>query len=87
VTLEDGDGREEGVAYDGLVLRVIDDGEGIAEELHDRVFTPFYSTRPSGTGLGLAVVKSSADAHGGDVTLTTTPGGGATFTLRLPNRA
>jgi signal transduction histidine kinase len=87
VTLEDGDGREEGMAYDGLVLRVVDDGDGIAEELHERVFTPFYSTRPSGTGLGLAVVKSSADAHGGDVTLTTTPGGGATFTLRLPNRA
>jgi signal transduction histidine kinase len=86
VTLEAGDGREDGEAYDGLAIRVTDDGAGVAEELRERVFTPFYSTRPSGTGLGLAVVKSSAEAHGGDVTLTTTPGGGATFTLRLPSR-
>ena len=87
VTLEPGDGAEDdGEESEGIVLRVADDGEGIAEELRERVFTPFYSTRPSGTGLGLAVVKSSAEAHGGDVDLTTTPGGGATFTLRLPSR-
>jgi signal transduction histidine kinase len=86
VTLEPS-GGDDSDAGDGITLRVIDDGSGIPEELHERVFTPFYSTRPSGTGLGLAVVKSSAEAHGGDVTLTTTPGGGATFTLRLPARA
>lgn len=46
-----------------------------------------YSTRPSGTGLGLAVVKSCADAHGGSVALMETPGGGATFMLRFPRRS
>jgi two-component system sensor histidine kinase HydH len=88
VTLEpagaDGDGERD--ARDGIVLCVADDGAGVPEELRERVFTPFYSTRPRGTGLGLAVVKSSAEAHGGDVSLTTTPGGGATFRLRLPRR-
>jgi len=48
--------------------------------------TPFYTTRPSGTGLGLAVVRNSAEAHGGDVVVTGTEGGGATFTMRLPRK-
>jgi len=69
-----------------LVIRVADDGAGVAEVLRERIFTPFYSTRPTGTGLGLAVVRRGAEAHGGDVALTTTPGGGATFTFRLPHR-
>jgi signal transduction histidine kinase len=72
--------------FEAALVRVADDGSGVPDELRDRVFTPFYSTRPSGTGLGLAVVKSSAEAHGGEVTLESTPGGGATFTLRLPRR-
>ena len=75
------DGREE-----SILVHVIDDGQGISPDLRDRVFTPFYTTRPSGTGLGLAVVRSSAEAHGGDVVVSGTPGGGATFTLRLPRR-
>jgi two-component system sensor histidine kinase HydH len=79
-TLVDGDGQK----IDGVVISVADDGQGIAPELRERIFTPFFSTRPKGTGLGLAVVRSSAEAHGGDVVLSDTPGGGATFTLRLP---
>jgi two-component system sensor histidine kinase HydH len=71
---------------ESVLIRVADDGEGVAEELRERVFTPFFSARPTGTGLGLAVVRSSVEAHGGDVALTTTPGGGATFTIRLPRR-
>lgn len=71
---------------DSLEIRVIDDGRGIAADLQERIFTPFYTTRPSGTGLGLAVVRSSAEAHGGEVVVSGTPGGGATFTVRLPRR-
>jgi two-component system sensor histidine kinase HydH len=67
-------------------IDVIDDGIGVPKDQRERIFTPFYSTRPRGTGLGLAIVRSSADAHAGDVILTDTPGGGATFTLRLPRR-
>ena len=71
---------------ESILIRVIDDGEGVPADLRERVFTPFYTTRPSGTGLGLAVVRNSAEAHGGDVRVTVTEGGGATFTLRLPRR-
>lgn len=63
---------------------VADDGKGIPDDLRERVFTPFYSTRATGTGLGLAVVRRTAEGHGGEATLSTTPGGGATFTLRIP---
>lgn len=68
-------------------IRVEDDGRGVPQELLGRIFTPFFSTRPTGTGLGLAVVQRSAETHGGEVAVTTTPGGGATFELRLPRRA
>ena len=71
---------------ESLVIRVADDGQGIPPALRERVLTPFYTTRPSGTGLGLAVVRNSAEAHGGDVVVTGTEGGGATFTMRLPRK-
>lgn len=82
-TLVDDDGQKTA----GLSICVVDDGRGIPADLRERIFTPFFSTRPSGTGLGLAVVRSSAEAHGGDVVLSDTPGGGATFTMRLPARS
>jgi two-component system, NtrC family, sensor histidine kinase HydH len=66
---------------------VADDGNGVSPELRPQIFTPFFSTRPTGTGLGLSVVQQSAEAHGGNVTVSTTPGGGATFTMRLPLQA
>lgn len=69
-----------------LVVSVSDDGAGVPAEDAERIFTPFYSTRPSGTGLGLAVVRACAEAHDGTVTLRDTPGGGATFTMRFPRR-
>ncbi|AKV04248.1 Flagellar sensor histidine kinase FleS [Labilithrix luteola] len=72
-------------AVDGVVeIVVADDGKGIPDELRERVFTPFYSTRATGTGLGLAVVRRTAEGHGGEATLSTTSGGGATFKLRIP---
>ena len=77
--------RSNGTGDDAIAtISVADDGLGVPEELRERIFTPFFSTRPSGSGLGLAVVQRCAEAHGGDLSVTTTPGGGATFTLRLP---
>ncbi len=67
-----------------VTISVADDGDGIPSDVRDRIFTPFFSTRASGAGLGLSVVRRTADAHGGEVALETTPGGGATFTLKLP---
>lgn len=70
---------------DGLALCVSDDGGGIDEAMREKVFAPFYSSRPAGTGLGLAIVRNVALAHRGSVAYSETEGGGATFTLRVPH--
>jgi signal transduction histidine kinase len=67
-----------------LAISVIDDGEGVAEENIKSIFLPFFTTRATGTGLGLPVVQRIAEAHGGGLSHEPTPGGGATFVLRLP---
>ncbi len=73
-------------------VAVVDHGPGVPPELRDRVFERFVRADDSrarssgGAGLGLAIVAGVAEAHGGGVELTDTPGGGATFTLRLPLR-
>ena len=68
-------------------LRVSDNGPGVLPELRDKLFEPFFTTKPEGigTGLGLAVSRSLARDHGGDLTLEPTAyEGGATFRLNLP---
>ncbi len=65
-------------------LDVIDTGVGIEPELAARVFEPFVTAKPGGTGLGLATVRRIVAAHGGSVTLESEPGRGSQFTIRLP---
>ena len=68
-------------------LRVSDDGVGIAEAIRERVFNPFFTTRPvgQGTGQGLAQVHSAVvKLHGGTVRFDSQPGRGTTFVIRLP---
>lgn len=65
-------------------IHVTDNGPGVDSDQADKIFDPFYTSRPDGTGLGLAVVKSVARSHGGDVTLEETSKPGATFVLRIP---
>jgi signal transduction histidine kinase len=70
---------------DYVVLRLADDGPGIPEALRHRVFEAFVTTgKPDGTGLGLAIVKRIVDEHNGRIELTSEPGRGATFVVRLP---
>ena len=66
------------------LLVVADDGPGIPASELGRIFTPFFTTKPRGTGLGLAVVQRVVDAHGGSVAVDSTAGQGARFTVRLP---
>jgi signal transduction histidine kinase len=66
------------------VLLVADDGAGIGEDELDRVFDPLYTTRSDGVGLGLAIARRLVEAHGGTITLTSTPGAGATARITLP---
>jgi two-component system OmpR family sensor kinase len=81
---------EEADAPGMVALRVSDTGPGMAAADAERVFERFYRPDTSrnravgGTGLGLAIVASLVAAHGGTVDLTTAPGQGATFTVRLP---
>jgi two-component system, NtrC family, nitrogen regulation sensor histidine kinase NtrY len=67
----------------GLAVTVTDHGPGIPEELRHRVFEPYFTTKPDGTGLGLALVRQTIEAHNGTITVTDTPGGGATFSVVL----
>ena len=62
---------------------VDDDGPGVSEEVRERLFAPFVSTKPSG-GLGLALARRLARLHGGEVALGQRPGVGARFVLTLP---
>jgi signal transduction histidine kinase len=72
---------------DRLRLTVADTGPGIDAAVADRLFTPFVSTKPSGTGLGLSVSRRIVQAHGGSLTASNRDGGGACFTLTLPRGA
>lgn len=67
-----------------LHIGVQDWGEGITEENLDRVFIPFYTTKPQGTGLGLAITRRIVRGHGGDLLVESSPGKGTTFTMILP---
>jgi two-component system, NtrC family, sensor histidine kinase PilS len=78
-TLED----KTGGAHEA-VLSVVDSGVGIPREDLDRIFEPFFSTKPSGTGLGLATVARIVEDHRGTVDIQSDPGRGTTFTLRFP---
>jgi two-component system sensor histidine kinase PilS (NtrC family) len=73
-------------ASGGVALSVSDSGPGIPEELRDRLFDPFFTTRPGGSGLGLAVVQRAIDAHRGLVFLDSGPTG-TRFTVVLPRVA
>jgi signal transduction histidine kinase len=67
-----------------IAIEVEDHGRGIGADDLPRIFEPFFTTRPDGTGLGLAIVHKVIRAHGGDIKVRSTIGGGATFTITLP---
>ena len=65
-------------------LSVADCGAGLSDEGEERLYEPFFTTKPQGMGLGLSISKSIAAAHGGELLYQRAHGGGAEFTLRLP---
>lgn len=67
-----------------VIVRFCDTGEGIEPDQIDRIFDPFYSTKPSGTGLGLFVTYGIIQGHHGEIEVESEVGKGTTFTLRLP---
>jgi signal transduction histidine kinase len=69
---------------DGVRLTVSDSGGGIPAKIAGRLFTPFVTTKPTGTGLGLSLSKRILEEHGGSISAGSRPEGGASFVLTLP---
>ena len=69
---------------DAAIIDVIDTGSGIEPEAISRIFDAYYSTKKSGTGLGLAMTRRIAEEHGGRVSVTSEVGKGSDFSLHLP---
>ncbi len=67
-------------------LRVCDDGPGIAADVRERMFEPFFTTRSTGTGLGLSVVQAVVQSHGGTLSVESSVGRGSVFTIELPTQ-
>jgi two-component system nitrogen regulation sensor histidine kinase GlnL len=67
-----------------VMIEVRDNGPGITPDDLERIFSPFFTTKPQGTGLGLAIVRKVVDAHDGHIDAVSAPGRGATFRVTLP---
>ena len=74
----------ENLAGSEVWLRIKDNGPGIEAEARDRLFSPFYTSKANGTGLGLPISKKLVDAHGGSIEVESEPGAGAEFLITLP---
>jgi signal transduction histidine kinase len=68
----------------GAELRIVDHGPGVPEALRERLFDAYVTGKAGGTGLGLALVRQTVEAHGGRIWHEETSGGGATFVVTLP---
>jgi signal transduction histidine kinase len=67
-----------------VVVEVADTGPGVAPDVTDKIFNPFFTTKPQGSGLGLAIVRKIIDAHEGRIDVSSVPDRGTTFRVTLP---
>ena len=68
----------------GVAVDVLDTGPGIAEEVADRLFQPFVTTKAGGMGIGLSISRRIIQSHGGDLSYRRNEAGGSTFSFVLP---
>jgi len=68
---------------DMIEVSVADTGSGLSDEIADRLFQPFVTTKPAGMGVGLSISKRIIDAHGGEMWAEPNPGGGTVFRFTL----
>lgn len=89
--IADGDAQDhlntEGRKQPCVYLRVSDNGPGVPPDERDRIYEPFFSTKDTGLGLGLAISQRIIDAHGGQLVAFDREGGGAVFEIQLPVQA
>ena len=76
---------EIGVAADQCSIAISDDGPGIPAEIQKKMFSPFFTTKSRGTGLGLPTAKRFVEAHHGQIHVDCPPSGGTTITIHLPH--
>ena len=69
---------------EGGSVSFVDAGPGIPEDIREKIFTPFFTTKVRGTGLGLPTAKRLVEAQGGRIQVDCPPGGGTTVTVQLP---
>ncbi len=72
------------VADSACAIEIRDDGPGLAPEVAERVFEPYFTTRPGGTGLGLSITRGIVEEHGGVIEITSSPGLGCQALITLP---
>ena len=70
---------------DSILIKISDEGPGISEEHRKKIFTPYFTTKKDGTGLGLAQARKIMEAHGGNLLISSTSEKGTTFVLSLPS--
>jgi signal transduction histidine kinase len=70
-----------------VLISVSDTGVGLPVDKADQIFNAFFTTKPQGTGMGLAITRSIIEAHGGRLWASANGGRGATFHFTLPNEA
>jgi signal transduction histidine kinase len=67
-----------------VIVDVSDNGPGVPADVVDKIFNPFFTTKPKGSGLGLAIVRKIVDAHNGRIDVDTEAGNGTRFRVILP---
>ena len=77
----------ENLAGTEVWVRLKDNGSGIPDELREKIFSPFVTSKSGGTGLGLPITKKLVEGHGGSIELVSEPGQGTEFVLTIPKRA
>ena len=69
-----------------VTVSVIDQGHGIAPEVAERLFSPFFSTKAEGMGMGLSICRTAIEFHGGTLNHSANPDGGTIFRFALPSQ-
>jgi two-component system nitrogen regulation sensor histidine kinase NtrY len=66
-----------------VIIKVVDNGVGINEDVHEKIFIPFFSTKKEGSGIGLSLSRQIMRSHGGLIRVNSIPGKETVFTLRF----